>query len=292
MKPVYQACQAQRMKAPRNDRRKATKKGYEHTDVIRIITALAGAAGIFVFILPVFTGRILNIGNVTGFAVSLCLLLYGAWQSRIHALIAGGWRAGGLIRGLLVAGGLAAVLIAGTALVLTAMMVGAALKKPAPDANVIVLGCEVRGERPSRMLAGRMDAAVEYLRDHPDLHCVLSGGRGENEQISEAECMFRYMTARGIDPDRLIKEEESVSTRENLRFSLQKLREAGLAGGPDDGNLTEIAIVTNEFHACRAGLIAGRLGIRAGSVPAASPWWLLPTFYVRELYGLLYQIFL
>jgi uncharacterized SAM-binding protein YcdF (DUF218 family) len=185
------------------------------------------------------------------------------------------------------------------------MIVHAALKKPAPDANVILLGCEVKGEKPSRMLKGRMDAAVDYLQEHPGLYCVLSGGKGENEKISEAECMFRYMTARGISPERLIKEDQSVSTRENLLFSLQKLIEAGLIqadGGSEKGSAAvfaesarspaQIAVVTNEFHACRARLIAKELGFDTGTVPAASPWWLLPTFYVRELYGLLYQIFL
>lgn len=273
--------------------------------MIRIITVLTGAAGVFVFILPVFTGRILNIGNVTGFAVSLCLLLYGLKQSSIHALIGQGWRAGGLLRGFLLVWGAVLTAIALTALILTCMIVHAALKKPAPDANVILLGCEVKGEKPSRMLKGRMDAAVDYLQEHPGLYCVLSGGKGENEKISEAECMFRYMTARGISPERLIKEDQSVSTRENLLFSLQKLREAGLIqadGGSEKESAAvfaesarspaQIAVVTNEFHACRARLIAKELGFDTGTVPAASPWWLLPTFYVRELYGLLYQIFL
>ena len=260
--------------------------------MIRIITALAGAAGIFVFILPVVTGRILNIGNMTGLAVSLVLLFYGIGQPRVNAMIAQGWREGGLIRGLLIFAGILLTAIIVTVLILTGMIVCSALKKPAPDANAVVLGCEVKGERPSRMLTARMDAAIEYLEEHPDLCCVLSGGKGENESISEAECMFRYMTDRGIAPERLIKEERSVSTRENLRFSLQKLRDAGLASDSGDRDSLEIAIVTNEFHACRAGLIAKELGMKAGFVPAASPWWLLPTFYVRELYGLLYQMFM
>ena len=196
--------------------------------MIKVITALAGTAGIFVFILPVLTGRILNIGNITGLAVSLVLLLCGIGQSHIHAVLAQGWKEGGLLRGLLIITGILLTAIIVTVLILTGMIVSSALKKPAPDADVVVLGCEVKGERPSRMLTARMDAAIEYLQEHPGLHCVLSGGKGENEKISEAECMFRYMTARGIAPERLIRENRSVSTRENLRFSLQKLREAGL----------------------------------------------------------------
>ena len=262
--------------------------------MIGIIPALAGAAGIFLFILPVFTGRILNIGNMTGFCVSLCLFLYGIGQSRIHALIAQGWRRGGICRGAIAAGGILLTAIAVTALVMTFMIVQAALTEPDPEANVVVLGCEVKGDRPSRMLTGRMDAAIAYLQEHPHTFCVLSGGRGDREDISEAECMYRYMTARGIDPGRLILEDRSVSTRENLQFSLQKLREAGLADAPetDDPAPLQIAVVTNEFHACRARLIAKDLGMRTGTVAAPSPWWLLPTFYVRELYGLLYQMLL
>ena len=262
--------------------------------MIRIITALAGAAGIFLFILPVFTGRIVNIGNMTGLAVSLFFLLYGIFRTHIHAMLAAGWSAGGVCRAAIILGAAAGSAILVTALVLTCMIVRAALKKPAEDANVVVLGCEVKGEQPSRMLTGRMNAAIAYLLEHPDVICVLSGGKGENEKISEAECMYRYMTARGIAPDRLIKEDRSVSTRENLLFSLQKLQEEGIIGSSEgkDGGRAQIAIVTNGFHACRAHIIAKELGVDSGTVPAASPWWLLPTFYVRELYGLLYQIFL
>lgn len=254
--------------------------------IMNNLPALAGAAGIVLFILPVFTGRIINIGNVTGFTVCLCLL--GGWMMRrqVYSLCARLWRQGPALRILLT--GAAAILtaIALTALILTAMMVRAALRPPASGAPVIVLGCEVKGERPSRMLRGRMDAAVDYLQRNPETICVVSGGQGENEQISEAACMYRYMTAAGIQPDRILPEDRSTSTRENILFSAQILREKGISteGG--------IAVVTNEFHACRAGMIAGKLGLETGSVCARSPWWLLPTFYVRELYGLLYQLFL
>ncbi|MDO5476129.1 MAG: YdcF family protein [Eubacteriales bacterium] len=252
--------------------------------MIRIMSMMAGAAGIIWFILPVFTGRILNIGNMTGMAVSLCLLAYGVWRDRIHVVVWNVWQNGGVPRVLLAAAGGLAVIIALTALVLTCMMVRALFLNPAADAAVIVLGCEVKGERPSLSLTSRMDAAVEYLHARPEAVCVVSGGKGEGEQISEAECMYRYMTACGVEPSRIILEDRSSSTRENLLFSSRILQQRGLG---DD-----VAVVTNDYHACRAVLIARKCGLRPGIVAAGTPWWLFPTFYVRELYGLLYQLFL
>lgn len=252
--------------------------------MIRVLSMLTGAVGLVWFILPVFTGRIVNIGNVTGMAVSLCLLVYGVRQDRIHAAVQAGWRSGGAVRVLLAAAGLLAAGIALTALVLTCMIARALFLKPSPEAVAVVLGCEVKGERPSRSLICRMDTAVEYLQAHPDAVCVVSGGKGENEQISEAECMYRYMTAHGIDPVRILREDQSTSTRENLLFSAQILREKGMG--------TEIAIVTDSYHACRAVLIARKCGLQPGIVAARTPWWLFPTFYVRELYGILYQLLL
>lgn len=105
--------------------------------MIKIIPALAGAAGIFLFILPVFTGRILNIGNMTGLCVSLCLFLYGIRQDTVHAVIAQGWRRGGICRGSIAAGGILLAAIAVTALILTFMIVRAALTEPEDRKSVV-----------------------------------------------------------------------------------------------------------------------------------------------------------
>ena len=252
--------------------------------MIRVLSMLTGAVGLVWFILPVFTGRIVNIGNVTGSAVSLCLFFYGLYREKFHALFLRGWQSGFPVRALLTAAGGFLAAAALTAFLLTCMMIRESLRKPATDAVVIVLGCEVKGDRPSLMLTGRMDTAVSVLRARPEAVCVVSGGKGENEMISEAECMFRYMTARGIEPSRILLEDRSTSTRENLLFSSEILRKEGLK--------TNVAIVTNEFHACRASLIARACGLHPGIVAAGTPWWLFPTFYVRELYGILYQLLL
>lgn len=163
----------------------------------------------------------------------------------------------------------------------TGCMVSAAVRKPQSGDTVIVLGCQVRGEQPSLMLEERLKAAYDYLCNDPDAVCIVSGGQGSDESISEAECMYRYLVDKGIDSERLYMEDMSTSTRENLLFSLKIIQENGLN--------TRVAIVTNEFHEYRAGEVAKRLEMDFAAVPAATAWWLLPTFYVRELYGILYE---
>ena len=161
----------------------------------------------------------------------------------------------------------------------TACMVSAAGNTPTGEGTVIVLGCRVYGERASIMLTERLQAAFDYLQQHPESRCILSGGQGPGESISEAECMYRYLTTRGIDPQRLVKEEKSTSTRENLLFS-----KALLASGEE-----KIIVITNEFHQYRAAKVAKELGLSVSAVNGRTAWWLFPTYYVRELYGIVYE---
>ena len=81
---------------------------------------------------------------------------------------------------------------------------------------MIVLGAGVNGTEPSLSLYNRLTAAEEWLNNHPNSIAVLSGGQGENEKISEAECMYRWLVERGVSPTKLYKEEVSKNTRENF----------------------------------------------------------------------------
>lgn len=137
-----------------------------------------------------------------------------------------------------------------------------------------------QGERPSRVLNERLCAAYEYLNRNPKAVCVLSGGQGDGEEISEAECMYRYLTGRGIDGARLLLEDRSTTTAENLQYSMELLQQHGIDG--------PITIITSEFHEYRANQTAKRLGITSYSTPSRTFFLYLPTFYVRELYGILY----
>lgn len=139
---------------------------------------------------------------------------------------------------------------------------------------VIVLGCQVRGEQPSSMLAYRLNAAIETLEANPSAVCVVSGGKGKGEDISEAEAMRRYLKERGIAPGRIRKEDKSVSTRENIAFSAEILSEEGITDN--------IVIVTNDFHQYRAGIYAKRCGLKVGHHSSRTPFHNLLNYWIRE----------
>lgn len=143
-----------------------------------------------------------------------------------------------------------------------------------PEADyLIVLGCQVRGTVPSRMLRQRIDAAADYLTAHPDAVAIVSGGMGPGEDITEAECMRDNLIAAGIDPSRILSEDKATSTMENLRFSMELMEDGGT-----------VAIVSNEFHLYRAGQMAQKLGIDAALVPADTEYPILTaSYFLREI---------
>lgn len=248
-----------------------------------LLRILLGAIGILLciwFALPLCLSVNLNIGNMTGIAVSILILLYAVCMPGIHTIFFA-WKTHKVKKWLYKAVLTVILAIIGLVIAESACMIRAACKSPASDATVVVLGCRVYGERASLSLQERLKAAYTYLVEHENTVCVLSGGQGEGEDISEAECMYRYLVDMGIEPSRLYKEDKSTTTRENLSFSQQIIEENGL-------NPT-IAIATSEYHEYRAGKIAESLGIEYAAIPARTAIWLFPTYYVRELYAILYE---
>lgn len=150
-------------------------------------------------------------------------------------------------------------------------------------ACVIVLGAGVDGTQPSLTLASRLQAALDYIADKPDVPIVVSGCRGRGEEISEAECMYRWLVERGVDERRVWKEEQASSTRTNFTYSTALMAERGVDPS------APFAYVTSEFHVFRAGLLAGTdaaCGV-ASHLPR-SPYYdaLTVNYYVREAFAL------
>lgn len=248
--------------------------------ILRIALIVIGVLGLIWFLTPFAVGRIMNLGNGTGAVIMALIIAYGVFMLKINQAIKKLYaqKIGKVIlTGILVIVA-AVILLAG---VETVFMIKAATVKPSENATVVVLGCRAYGSRPSIMLASRLDAAYEYLTEHPDAICIVSGGQGPDESMPEAECMYLYLTDRGIAPERIYQENRSTSTRENLLFSQEIIEAEGLN--------SEIAIVTNEYHEYRAGMVADALEMEYSAVPARTPLWLFPTYYIRELYGIIYE---
>lgn len=245
----------------------------------KVLLAVCAFFGVW-FIIPIVFSGIVNVGNLAGIAAFTVLFLCVWFNKRLTALIKKLWakKIGKLIVSFV---SLVLCAILATASAETVLMVGAAVKNPEPSATVVVLGCRVYGERPSRMMVARLKAAQKYLEENPDSACILSGGQGADEDISEAECMYRWLTDAGISPDRLYKEDKSTSTRENLLFSKEIIERENLN--------KNIAIATNEFHEYRAQQIAKELSLDSGAASGATEIWVFPTYYVRELFGILYE---
>ena len=160
------------------------------------------------------------------------------------------------------------------------------IAQEAPDA-VIVLGAGVNGTAPSLSLKTRLDAALSYLEAYPDIPVVLTGGQGYGEEITEAACMYDYLTARGVEPERLILEEAASNTAENFEFSAPLLEAAGVRVATDT-----VAVVTNDFHIARSRLIAAKkgYGVTVG-VGAPIPWpHLEVNYYLREAFAVVKSV--
>ncbi len=143
---------------------------------------------------------------------------------------------------------------------------------------LIVLGAQVRGTTISKSLKRRLDKAMDYLVENPKTKVIVSGGQGTGEDISEAEAMMRYLLSKGIDKNRIIKEDRSTNTNENICYSKSLM---------EDENAS-VAVVTNGFHIFRSVSIAKKQGLAdiQGLAAPTDPI-LIANYYVREAVGVL-----
>lgn len=124
--------------------------------------------------------------------------------------------------------------------------------------TMIILGCQVMEDGPSRSLADRLDRAVEYLIEFPDLDIIVSGGQGDNEPTTEAFAMANYLLERGIDSGQIYQEGNSRNTHQNLSFSRYLMEEEGLS--------ESVVIVSSGFHLSRATFLWNRVGGDVGNL--------------------------
>lgn len=150
---------------------------------------------------------------------------------------------------------------------------GMAQEAPANMDYLIILGARVNPNGPSPALRRRLNAAMEYLENSPDTVIIVSGGQGSDEPMSEAECLRNELIAVGIDENRILMEDESTTTSENIKFSMALI--------PDKN--ASVGIITNNYHVFRAERIAQKAGLsNAMGIAAEYTGPTLPHYMLRE----------
>lgn len=148
---------------------------------------------------------------------------------------------------------------------------------------VVILGCGLIGDRVSPLLAGRVDRGIAEYRAQRALGAdpllVMSGGRGGDESVSEAEAMVAYAGEQGIDAGDILIENRSTSTEENLRFTAELLKD----GRVPDPVLT---VVTSDFHVLRTASLTRQLHLDASVTGSRTPRYYLPSAFLREFAAL------
>lgn len=141
----------------------------------------------------------------------------------------------------------------------------------------IVLGAGIFPDgRISLSLKSRLDNAVEYLNEHEDVICIVSGGKGDTEPVAEAFAMKDYLVEMGIDEARILTEANSYSTHDNMTLSAKLMEKA-------HPELEKTAvIITNDFHIFRSIAIAKNRGITGYGIPCYTPLFVKVPSYMRE----------
>ncbi|MEG0380372.1 MAG: YdcF family protein [Kurthia sp.] len=156
-------------------------------------------------------------------------------------------------------------------------------KKPRATGNVtyaIVLGAKVKpGKIPSKALQNRLDAAYDYATANPNVILIVSGGQGEDEDATESSVMRTYLIDKGLAESRIIEEDQSTSTYENIKYSMKKMPLTE----------TKVTIISNDFHLARGKMIANYFGLEADVVPAKTPKSIQLHAEARERVGLIAQ---
>lgn len=231
-------------------------------------------------VLPFTVAGIVNVGVITPTAIGLigisASVFYKKTEKAVLSVIHGS--RGVRIASLVVCSIL--LLLVLLFIVVSIIMVSNAVRS-APDENVtlVVPGAKINGETPSLMLHDRLVAAAEYLKEHPDVNCVVSGGQGEDEPCTEASVMREYLIKLGVDAARIYAEDRSTNTFENMQYTYQIIKQNDLP--------TSVVIATQEFHQFRCAQYAREAALEpVGTATCATPWYLLLCYWVREFAGI------
>ena len=246
---------------------------------VKVICMLLIAGGLLLVVLSIISVLVstaITFGMVMPALLGLLMILYAAIRLN---------KKGPVFRQIWVRRIIAVCLAAGlVAVVVLETLMNVAAYKELPERDVgfvIVLGCGVFPDGQLTLsLKNRLDTAYDYLIDHEDTLCIVSGGKGDNEPEPEAHAMRSYLLSRGIENSRILMEDRSDSTLLNLTYSM-----AIMDQHPEQPKT--VAVVTSDYHVFRAILLAKELGLDAFGIPSGTNWKIVVACHVREYAAIL-----
>lgn len=155
---------------------------------------------------------------------------------------------------------------------------------------IIILGCAIRKDGSlTPLLRGRVDAALrfeksQYAATGKHAGFVPSGGQGSDEIISEGEAMENYLLEQGVEPGRILREDKSVNTFENMQLSKRLIDNHDAESGNK-----KYAFATTNYHIFRGYILSKKNGFDAQGISAKTKWYFFPNAFLREFIGLLYD---
>ena len=155
---------------------------------------------------------------------------------------------------LLILLGLGLILFGALEIVIARESRGRTAERSGGPEVMVIFGCQVKPDGPSILLRDRLDTALAYLEEHPETRVVVTGGKGDDEHMSEAQCMYDYLTAHGVSDAKILMEDRSRNTHQNIQNTL-----ALLDGGPfwdsvvtpGQCSYASYVLVSNDFHLTR-----------------------------------------
>ncbi len=151
------------------------------------------------------------------------------------------------------------------------------LRKKRKADYIVVLGAGLTGSRVTPLLAARIEKGIELLDHNPKAALIMSGGQGPGEDIPEGRAMADYAIHRGVDADKIIVEDRSASTEENLLFSRELMQK----------ERPRVIVVTTAYHVFRALLLARQQKMACVGFGARTKWYFTLNALLREFIGYL-----
>ncbi len=224
-------------------------------------------------VLGLIVSFLLILGEAVGFWLYQQDFMGSEWEYRVTETLQGVY---------------ATVFVYFECMLIGSVVCGLRAAKHVPDPGqdyIIILGCYFRKDGTlTPLLKGRVDRAIDFWKTQKEATgreaCfVPSGGQGKDEVMPEAEAMERYLLERGIPPERILKEDRSVNTFQNMTFSKELIEH--------QKQEAKVVFATTNYHVFRSGVWASLAGLRAEGMGARTRWWFWPNAFMREVAGLL-----